>query len=146
MRRGFYGIGIFNTKTKANIGTLWRTASLFGAGFVFTVGARYQKQASDTMKTYRHIPLFNYKDFQDLKEHLPFDCPLVGIELTPDAQSLNEFEHPERACYLLGAEDHGLPKSVLDECHKVIKLEGDFSMNVAVAGSIVIYHRVNLAR
>ena len=40
----FYGIGIVNTKTEANIGTLWRSAHAFGASFIFTVGRRYRRR------------------------------------------------------------------------------------------------------
>ena len=32
--------------------------------------------------------------------------------------SLEEFEHPERAVYLLGAEDTGLPESVVRAAHR----------------------------
>lgn len=142
--RGFYGVGIYHPKTSMNVGTLWRTANLLDAAFIFTIGPRYKKQASDTMKTSRHIPLYNYANIQDLIDHLPDSCPLVAVELDKRAVNLKDFQHPERACYLLGAEDHGLPQPVLDKCHHLIKLDGEFSMNVAVAGSIVLYHRTSL--
>lgn len=146
MAYGYYGIGVYHPKTEVNIGTLWRTANILGAAFIFTVGRRYKHQSSDTCNTTRNKPIFHFKDIQDLKEHLPYidGCPLVGIELTPNAINLKDFTHPERAIYLLGAEDHGLPQEVLNKCHYVVKLDGEYSMNVAVAGSIVLYHRMSL--
>jgi tRNA(Leu) C34 or U34 (ribose-2'-O)-methylase TrmL len=47
------------------------------------------------------------------------------------------------ATYLLGAEDHGLPVDVIDRCHSLVVLDSiqPQSMNVATAGSIVIYDR-----
>ncbi len=144
--RGFYGVGIYHPKTETNVGTLWRSAGLMGASFIFTVGRRYKRQSSDTMKTSRHIPLFHFRDISDLKEHLPDACPLVAVELDDRAVNIKEFSHPERACYLLGAEDHGLPEAVIRDCHHVVRLDGEFSMNVAVAGSIVLYHRTALAK
>ena len=56
---------------------------------------------------------------------------------------LKSFVHPERAIYLLGAEDHGLPGEIMDKCHKIISIETirTESFNVAVAGSIVMYDR-----
>lgn len=140
-KRGFYGIGIWHPKREHNVGTLLRTANIFGAAFVFTVGKRYTQQASDTMKTPRHIPLFHFTDIIDLREHLPHGCPLVGIELTEEAQALSHHRHLPQACYLLGAEDAGLSNAVLDLCHTTLRLPGKYSMNVAVAGSIVIYDR-----
>lgn len=139
--RGFFEIGIFRGKSTANAGTLWRSASQLGAAGTFTVGKRYPQQASDTLKTYRHIPMREYGTVDDLIGHLPFSCPLVGVEMggTP----LPVFKHPERAVYLLGAEDHGLPDFVLQRCHHVVSLPSvrTASYNVAVAGSLVMFHR-----
>lgn len=140
-KRGYFGIGIYKTKTPVNVGTLWRTANILGAAFIFTIGRRYENQCSDTMKTPRHIPLFHFETIDDLHKHLPKGCPLVGVEITPDAVDVKNYRHPPRACYLLGAEDGGLPNDIIDQCHNLIKLQGDTCMNVAVAGSIVIYHR-----
>ena len=139
--RGFYAVGVYHPKNSINIGTLWRSASILGAAFIYTVGARYKRQSSDTMGVPKHIPLFHFDDIEDLKKHLPDSCPLIAVELDDRAINIKDFIHPARACYMLGAEDSGIPTAVLDRCHKVIKLDGESSMNVAVAGSIVIYHR-----
>lgn len=56
--RGFYGIGIVGSKTPINVGTLWRSAGILGASFIFTAGRRYPQQASDTIKAWRHTPFF----------------------------------------------------------------------------------------
>lgn len=144
MEQGFFAIGIYHSKNGINIGTLWRTAFIFGASFIFTICRKYKEQSSDTMKSYRHIPLFHFKDFDDFKLHLPYNCRIVGIEMDDRAKELKGYIHPERACYLLGAEDTGLPDSIINKCHDLIKLDGKYSMNVAVTGSVVIYHRVGL--
>ena len=143
MSRGFFAIGIEHNRTPANIGTLWRSAYMYDAAFVFTVGARYKPQASDTPKTPRHIPLFHFRDLDDLVEHLPHSTPLVGIELDPRATMLGDYQHPERACYLLGAEDHGLTSAAVDRCHDLVQIEGPKpqSLNVSVAGSLLMHDR-----
>lgn len=140
--RGFFGIGVENIKTKHNLGTLWRSAQAFGASFLFTVGRRYQRQGSDTTKAYREIPLFHFQTVEALVEHLPYDCPLVGVELDSQAKPLPEAGHRERLCYLLGAEDYGLSKDALWWCHHFIQIPADYVLNVAVAGSIVMYDRM----
>lgn len=48
----------------------------------------------------------------------------------------------KRAVYILGSEDTGLPTGVLGFCQPIIQLPGAMSMNVAVAGSIVLYDRM----
>jgi tRNA G18 (ribose-2'-O)-methylase SpoU len=140
MNRGYFGIGVVNGKTPHNLGTLWRSANQLGAAFIFTVGKRYPAQHCDTLKTPRHIPLHEYEGQEDFR--VPFDCQLVAVEM--GGKPLAAFKHPERAVYLLGAEDHGLPKWALDRCvHRVsIPSVRTESFNVATAGAIVLYDRL----
>lgn len=140
--KGYFGIGVLNMKNSINYGTLFRTAQILDANFVFVIGARFKQQASDTMKSWRHIPTYEYKDFEDFNTHRPYDCELIGIELTDNARLVETFLHPKRAIYLLGAEDSGLSEEVMNKCKHIIKLQGKRSMNVAVAGSIVLYDRI----
>lgn len=139
----YFGIGILQHKRGHNIGTLWRTAHILGASYIFTIGKSYKKQTSDVLKSWREIPLFHYDDFDDFYEHLPYNSRLVGVEMEERAEAIGDYEHSERAVYLLGAEDNGLPLDILDRCHELIQLPGEISMNVAVSGSIVMYDRVN---
>lgn len=143
MRRGYCGIGVWHTKCEVNIGTLWRSATIFEADFIFTVGRRYSKQSSDTLKTWRHIPLFHFERMDDLQAHIPYDSQLVGVENAQGAISLDSFAHPERAVYLLGAEDHGLSPDVLGLCYATVQIPSPltFCLNVATAGSIILYDR-----
>lgn len=141
--RGYFEIGIYCGKSQDNLGTLWRSAYQLGAAGIFTIGNRYPiRQCSDTYKTWRHLP---YRRFDTLDEFLssrPYDCRLIGIEFP--GNDLISFSHPERAIYILGAEDNGLPKSVLDRCQSTVQLPSirQPSYNVAVAGSIVMYDRL----
>lgn len=138
---GYFGVGIYNTKTVENVGTLWRSALIFDAAFVFTIGKRYKKQASDTLKTSRYIPLINYPTFEEFQKCRPDGCQLIGVEQTEKSIPLDRFVHPQRVIYLLGAEDHGLPPAVLEKCQSVVSITTRLCLNVAVAGSIVMYSR-----
>jgi len=140
---GYCGIGILQHKRDYNIGTLWRSAYILGASYIFTIGKSYKKQTSDVLKTWARIPLFHYDTFEEFKSQLPYDCQLVGIELDERSTPLHEFVHPKRAVYLLGAEDNGLPPKARDACHHLVQLPGSFSLNVAVTGSIVLNDRVS---
>jgi tRNA G18 (ribose-2'-O)-methylase SpoU len=141
--RGFFGVAVYRPKTTANVGSLWRSASLYGASFLGTVARRYQRQPSDTGLASLSTPLVHYRDMEDLVDHLPHGCPLVGIELDDRAVPLDLFVHPHRALYLLGAEDDGLPRAVRDACHYLVQIPSalPISMNVACAGSITLSHR-----
>lgn len=139
---GYYAIGIFRGKTHHNLGTLWRSAFVLGAKYIFTIENKYKKQTSDVVRAWSRIPLFHYKTFEEFTKNIPYDCQVIGVELTDDATFLHEFEHPKRAIYILGAEDAGLPDFVLARCQKVIKLPGFSSLNVGVTGAIVMHDRV----
>lgn len=142
MIRGYCGIGIIGSKTAVNVGTLWRSAAILGASYMFTAGRRYPPQASDTIKAWKHVPLFDYESGIELLDNLPYACEPVAIEIVPKARMLQDFVHPERACYILGAEDTGIPPSILERCSRVVQLPGDHCLNVSVAGSIVLYDRL----
>lgn len=141
MARGYFEIGIFRGKTPANVGTLWRSAYQLGAAGIFTVGRRYPQQASDTIKAHRHIPLREYLDLEAMLAAQPYGCPVVAVEM--GGKPLASFSHPERAIYLLGAEDRGIPTATLARCQHVVSLPSirSNSYNVAVAGSLVMFDR-----
>jgi len=142
MNRGYFGIGVYRSKTEINIGTLWRSAFNFGASFIFTVGKRYKTQSSDTTKSYKHIPLYSYVNLEDFKNHIPYGCSIVCIEQSEKAKNILEFIHPERCLYLLGAEDDGLPEKIMFG-NQVVYISTPMCLNVAVAGSIIMFDRQN---
>lgn len=141
--RGFCGIGIYYGKKSANIGTLMRSGFCYGVDFLFTIGHRYKPQCSDTPKSWRSVPMFQFMDFVDFKNHLPLEAQLVAIEQHPLAHDLNtHFVHPERAVYLLGAEDNGIPESVLAQCKTIVQIPHvAMCLNVATAGSTILFDR-----
>jgi tRNA (guanosine-2'-O-)-methyltransferase len=66
---------------------------------------------------------------------------LVGVELDENAVQLETFEHPRRCVYLLGAEDHGMSNTAIEKSHHLVKFKSELSLNVSVAGSIIMYDR-----
>jgi tRNA G18 (ribose-2'-O)-methylase SpoU len=140
--RGYFGVGIYGSKWETNVGTLWRTAHLYGADFIFTIGKRYSKQPSDTPDTAKHTPLFEYKDWADFEAHLPKNCEIVLVEQSITSEPLPTYNHPQRAVYVLGAEDWGLPEEIIGRYQTVeIPTLKPQSMNVSAAGTLVLYDR-----
>ena len=140
--RGFFGIGIEYPRTAKNVGTLWRTAHIMKADFMFVIGQCYKSVRTDILKSWRHIPLFEFKSFEHFHMSLPKDARLVGIELDERSVPLTTYRHPERAVYLLGSERDGLSAEALEQCGDVVQIPGEFPLNVSVAGSIVLYDRL----
>jgi tRNA G18 (ribose-2'-O)-methylase SpoU len=140
----YFEVGVYNALNQVNIGTLWRSAYQLGAAGIFTIGRPYHRQPSDTSQAMRQIPMRHFLTFEDFIAARPVGAVLVGIEM--GGIRLSEFRHPLRAVYLLGGEDNGLPERILARCNAVVSLEAVNrpSFNLAVTGSIVLYHRVFL--
>jgi len=66
----------------------------------------------------------------------------VGVEITEDAVELPRFRHPARAAYIFGAERYSLSPQMLSACEFVVKIPTRFSINVGMAGAIVLYDRL----
>jgi tRNA G18 (ribose-2'-O)-methylase SpoU len=146
MSRGYCGIGVFGCKAAVNMGTLWRSACAFGASYLFAIAPRSRSLSrrvpTDTCHATRHLPYFVYASVEQLCAVKPSGVPVIAIELTPTATSLLTFVHPVRAIYLLGAEDTGIPADVLAQCQAVVQIPTAVCLNVATAGSLVLYDRL----
>ena len=142
MSRGYFGIGLENSKHPVNLGSLWRTAYNMQANFIFTINQRYKSQKSDTVKAWRHLPFYEYQTVEQFQQSIPRECNIVGVEITAGAHSLFNFVHPERAIYLLGPEDGSISPTAQKFCHSIVYIPTNLCMNVANAGAIVMYDRI----
>lgn len=141
--RGFFGIGVEGVSKSANVGALLRTAHAFGASFCFLLGAGFDSREgrlADTADTPAHVPLWHFDSVGGLQ--LPERCVLVGIELTPEAVDLPSFRHPLDAAYVLGPERSSLSPELMARCEHVVRIPTRFSLNLAVAGALVLYDRL----
>ncbi|MBS0520373.1 MAG: RNA methyltransferase [Proteobacteria bacterium] len=141
--KGYFGIGVEGVSKAVNVGTLFRTAHAFGASFVFTLRAQYNRREgaqSDTSDTPRSVPTYHFADLSTFR--LPLGCRLVGIEISDEAIDLPSFRHPRQAAYILGSEREGLSADVQALCDHVVKIPTRFSVNLGVAGALVMYDRL----
>lgn len=141
--RGYFGMGVLGISKAMNVGSLLRSAHAFGASFVFTIAAAYARgegKLADTSDTPGSVPFYEFASLADFR--LPVGCSLVGIELTDEAIDLPRFRHPTSCAYVLGAERTSLPPEFLAGCEHVVKIPTRFSLNLALAGALVMYDRV----
>ena len=144
--RGFFMIGVVEPRNTLNIGTLIRSAYAFGATAVFGIGARFPLENEAAHEFDRHVPVFYFDDAATFEAAMPENAEFVLIEMHDDARPLQNFVHPERAVYLLGSEYTGMPEeyfALRDKTHVVqIPSRANVSLNVAIAGSIVLADRI----
>jgi len=143
--RGYFGVGVEGVSKAMNLGNLVRIAHAFDASFFFSVAPRLKLSDanSDTSNAEGQLPFYSFDKPEDFR--LPLGCRLVGVEITDDAVELPRFRHPARAAYVFGAERYSLSPQMLSLCEFVVKIPTRFSINVGMAGAIVLYDRlVNL--
>tara|TARA_B100000900_G_scaffold405777_1_gene415855 strand:+ start:4134 stop:4619 length:486 start_codon:yes stop_codon:yes gene_type:complete len=145
--RGYFSIGVENISKPMNLGNLIRSAHAFGANSVFTISPHKRVTEnkdkiikSDTSKSAYHIPYYEWDNIEDIMT--PQGCKIIGIEITEDAEVLPNFVHPMQAMYILGPEKGSLSRKTLLKVDHVIKIPTRFSLNVAIAGAIVMYDRI----
>jgi tRNA G18 (ribose-2'-O)-methylase SpoU len=141
--RGYFGIGVESISKQMNVGSLFRSAHAFGASFVFTVAAAYERRdggRADTSDAVRHLPFYSFPDVESML--LPEGCALVGVELLDEGSDLPSFRHPKQAAYLFGPERGRLSAELVARCAHVVRIPTRFSLNVGMAGGIVMYDRL----
>lgn len=137
--RGFSCVGLVQPKNPHNIGSVLRAAHAFGAASVMVEGARYRREGTDTSAAYAVLPLLHVPNIRDV---IPFDCIPVAVELTDGATSLVDYQHPARALYIFGAEDHTLGRKHLSWCRDKIYVPTAICLNLAACVNVVLFDRM----
>ena len=140
--RGYFGVGVDGISKPMNLGNLVRISHAFDARFFFSIAPRLKLSdaQSDTSNAQGALPFYSFPEPSDFR--LPLGCRLVGVEITDDAVELPRFRHPQRAAYVFGAERFSLSPKVLKACEFVVRIPTRFSINVGMAGAIVLYDRM----
>lgn len=140
--RGFAAVALANPKSGLNVGSVLRAAGCYDASLVVIGGNRANyymgRLATDTQKAYRHIPVIRTSNVLDA---IPYDCVPIAVELLPDATSIVNFVHPERAFYIFGPEDGTLGRAVTDHCKHKVVIPTRYCMNLAATVNVVLYDR-----
>lgn len=141
--QGFAAIGLDNPKSAVNVGAVLRAAYCYRVAMVALSGHRvvrgWSRSPTDTVGAYRHIPVIRVTD---LNHAIPFDCVPVAVDLVDGATPLPEYEHPQRAYYIFGAEDATLGKRVLSWCRDVVMIPTEACLNLAMTANTVLYDRL----
>ena len=137
--RGYCCVGLDNPKTPANIGSAMRAVGVYGAAFLAASGKRHRVGRTDASKHHKHIPFLLVND---LKTVVPYNCVPVAVDLIEGATPLQDYQHPERAFYIFGAEDNTLGERVLSWCRDIVIIPTNGCMNLAATVNVVLYDRL----
>lgn len=140
---GFFAIGVEHMRNSRNLGNLFRSANAFGASYAFTIASKIafsELKKADTSDSYKSLPLYNFPNFEDMP--LPVEAKIVAVELLDESEDLPQFHHPKQAVYILGPENGRVSKKTLERCDYFVKIPTKFCINVAMAGALVMYDRI----
>jgi tRNA (guanosine-2'-O-)-methyltransferase len=137
---------------QANLGTLLRTCDAVGACIAVpgTDHYRHTLATGDTLGHHRR-PCIHWLDVGKdrwLERQRSAGWRIVAVELAEDATPLTLLEPArERTVVLLGHEHKGIPDDLVesaDACLEIPMVGQGASLNVAVAGSLVLYRLAGL--
>ena len=141
--RGFACVALDRPTDPVNVGHALRAAFCFDARMVIigghTAGIKLPKLHTDPMRSYRHIPVVRSKNLLDA---VPEGASLVAVELCDDAESLMDFDHPERACYVFGPENGSISDAILERSTHKVMIPTMASLNLGMIVNIVLYDRL----
>jgi tRNA G18 (ribose-2'-O)-methylase SpoU len=135
---------------EANLGTLLRTCDAVGACMAVPDTPHYRRslERGDTLVRRPHIHWLKRSKSAWIRREKA-TSRILAVELADDATSLPRLEPARtRSIVLLGHEHHGVPDEVwplIDEIVEIPMVGRGSSLNVAVAGSLVLYRLAGLS-
>ena len=137
---------------QANLGTLLRTVDAVGACMALPDSDHYRDslQVGDTLGRRRpHVHWVRRGRERWVAERQDEGWRVVAVELAEGATPLPRLEPARRrTLVLLGHERNGVPDDLVeraDECVEIPMVGRGASLNVAVAGSLVLYRLAGLS-
>ena len=135
---------VYNVGKRQNFGQLLRSAAAFGVTAIFIVGAE-KLSTFGNQGTTLHCEFRHFDDIKTAKEYLVSkNIALVGIEISDDAVAVQEHPFKGDTCFMLGNEGTGMNQLQLDACDSFVYVPqysgATASLNVFIAGSIVLHH------
>jgi len=141
--RGFACVALDRPADPVNVGHVLRAALCFQARMVIlgqpSEDIRVRRLPTDPTRAYRHVPVM---EVDDLLSAVPAATPVVAVEIVPEATSLPDFVHPERACYVFGPESGAVSPRILKRSDHRIQVPTTVSLNLGMTVGIVLYDRL----
>lgn len=148
------GVLLINPKFPHNVGAAIRAASIFGAEMLRWVGSRVEDPTSEVggripreerMREYASVDWAWYAGMGTcvdvFSDAMGGVVTPVCVELDPCSEALPDFIHPERAIYVFGPEDGGVPKGIRNACHRFVSIPSKSCLNLGAAVNVVLYDR-----
>lgn len=131
-------IFLYSLRSAFNVGSILRTIEAFRLGTLHcslnTPTPNNPKVQKTSMGTHQYVPYHTDVDLSTLPR------PWIALETASPSTSLYSFTFPDTFTLILGNEEFGIPKHILEQCDHIIEIPlvgGKNSLNVASAFAIV---------
>lgn len=143
----FHSLYISSVQDPGNLGTMIRTANAFGIDRVFvsvdSADIYSPKVVRASMGTVFRQSISVVSDETEFASFIKdAGCKLFAAALRRDAKKLGDFTVPERACFAIGNEGHGLSQEFIDLCTEAVFIpieQGCESLNAAMAAGVLMW-------
>jgi len=135
---------VYNIAKANNLGTMARSASLFGVREIVLVGRQKWRFMGNqgTLKSMKASRFYSIEEAVASLKAEGFD--FVGVEITPDAKNVATHPFRKKTAFILGNEGSGLSQKIIDLCDYCVYVPQTAGtqacLNVSVSGSIVLHH------
>ncbi|KAL3701920.1 hypothetical protein R1sor_019942 [Riccia sorocarpa] len=135
---------VHNVAKRHNLGTIARSATAFGVMELILVG-RKDFNAFGSHGASLHVQFRHFHTLPEAALYLKAkNVDICGVEIVDGAKAVHKHPFTRSTCFLLGNEGTGLSKKEMEICDFFVYIPqcgaGTASLNVTVAGSIVLHH------
>ena len=155
-----HAITLINPKTPYNVASVLRACSIFGADTLGWTGTRIphpdkwprgtKLPREERMKIYRDVTMLGgMKQENFLKWFTTMGMTPIAVEKRDNAESLDDFRHPQKAVYVFGPEDGSIPRGILAACHRFVRIPTvteHAPLNLSGAVYVTLYDRLTKFR
>ncbi|MBQ8551831.1 MAG: RNA methyltransferase [Clostridia bacterium] len=150
----FRALYLSSIRDPGNLGTMIRTAYAFGVDRVYIsddcADVYSPKTVRAAMGTIFRQRLARVNDeIAFAKRMESAGCTIYAAALRRDAKKLGSFDMPEKVCFAVGNEGHGLSDEFIDTCTGTVFIpmaEGCESLNAAAAANVLIWEMCRAVR
>lgn len=130
-----------------NVGSMFRVADAVGASELILTGRTPMPPnpmvSVTSLGSHRRVPFRVMERYVEAAEKLKAEgFTLIAVEIAEGASNFQEFEYPDKCCFVLGNEAAGIPPVVMSLCDAAVYIPmagKGRSLNVHVAGAVVAF-------
>lgn len=149
---------LHNVRSAHNVGSLFRSSDALGIGEIYLTGYtpapvdRFGRKVKEIAKTAlgaeKTIPWHSVKSLDSVLRKLKRNkIQIIAIEQSKNSIDYKKLKISGDTAFILGNEVDGLSEKTLDKVDKIVEIpmRGEKeSLNVAIAGSVVLFRILNI--